>query len=103
MRFRPWTGAPSAKHFEQCAEFALLRNCSFRALAGMVLAIPFARRPVNPLRPHRTRGREDEQRLTADMIELARQYGRYGYRKVAALLRLSLIVQPAWRAFDKSI
>jgi hypothetical protein len=55
------------------------------------------------LRPHRTRGREDEQRLTADMIELARQYGRYGYRKVAALLRLSLIVQPAWRAFDKSI
>src|SRR5215213_3031576 len=33
------------------------------------------------------RGREDEERLTADTIELARQYGRYGYRKVAALLR----------------
>src|SRR3989440_2029478 len=33
------------------------------------------------------RGRDDEQRLTADIIELARQYGRYGYRKVAALLR----------------
>jgi putative transposase len=33
------------------------------------------------------RGREDEHRLTADIIELARQYGRYGYRKVTALLR----------------
>jgi putative transposase len=33
------------------------------------------------------RGREDEDRLTADIIELARQYGRYGYRKVTALLR----------------
>src|SRR5947209_4460410 len=31
------------------------------------------------------RGREDEERLTADIIELARQYGRYGYRKIAAL------------------
>lgn len=34
--------------------------------------------------PH---GREDEKRLVEDMIELARQYGRYGYRRVAALLR----------------
>jgi len=33
------------------------------------------------------RGREDEERLTADIIELAQQYGRYGYRKVAGLLR----------------
>ena len=32
-------------------------------------------------------GRSDEERLVADMIELARQYGRYGYRRVAALLR----------------
>jgi len=32
-------------------------------------------------------GREDEDRLVADMIELARQYGSYGYRRVAALLR----------------
>ena len=29
------------------------------------------------------RGREDEERLTADIVELARQYGRYGYRKRA--------------------
>ena len=34
--------------------------------------------------PH---GRADEARLVADMIELARQYGRYGYRRIAALLR----------------
>jgi hypothetical protein len=33
------------------------------------------------------RGREDEERLVADIIELARQFGRYGYRCVAALLR----------------
>ena len=33
------------------------------------------------------RGRDDEERLTADIVELARRYGRYGYRKVTALLR----------------
>jgi putative transposase len=32
-------------------------------------------------------GRVDAEQLTADVIELARQYGRYGYRKIAALLR----------------
>jgi putative transposase len=32
-------------------------------------------------------GRDDEERLIADIIELARQYGRYGYRKITALLR----------------
>ena len=31
--------------------------------------------------------RADEDRLVADMIELTRQYGRYGYRRIAALLR----------------
>src|SRR5829696_6738358 len=33
------------------------------------------------------RGRDDEERLTADIIELARRYGRHGYRKLAELLR----------------
>lgn len=28
-------------------------------------------------------GLDDEERLTADVTELARQYGRYGYRKIA--------------------
>ncbi len=36
---------------------------------------------------HIPRGRADEDRLAADMIELARQYGRYGYRRIAVLLR----------------
>nr|WP_232478952.1 IS3 family transposase [Roseomonas rosulenta] len=30
---------------------------------------------------------EDEERLTADIIELAKRYGRYGYRRITALLR----------------
>ena len=33
------------------------------------------------------RGCDDEERLTDDIIEPARRYGRYGYRKVTALLR----------------
>jgi transposase InsO family protein len=33
------------------------------------------------------RGRDDEDLLTADIIALARQYGRYGYRRITALLR----------------
>lgn len=32
-------------------------------------------------------GRADEEALTADIIALASQYGRYGYRRIAALLR----------------
>ena len=30
--------------------------------------------------------RDDEGRLTADIVELARQYGRYGYRRITAML-----------------
>ena len=41
-------------------------------------------------------GRVDEERLVADMIELTRQYGRYGYRRVAALLR-----DAGWQINDK--
>ena len=44
------------------------------------------------------RGREDEERLTADTIELARQYGRYGYRKIAGLLE-----QAGWIVNDKRV
>tara|TARA_Y100001960_G_scaffold220122_2_gene230243 strand:+ start:273 stop:467 length:195 start_codon:yes stop_codon:yes gene_type:complete len=36
---------------------------------------------------HVPRGRDDEERLVADMVELARQYGSYSYRRIAALLR----------------
>ena len=33
------------------------------------------------------RGRSDEEALTADIVALAQPYGRYGYRRVTALLR----------------
>ena len=33
------------------------------------------------------RGGDDEARLTADIVELARRYGRYGHRRITALLR----------------
>lgn len=32
-------------------------------------------------------GRADEDALTADIIALASQFGRYGYRRITALLR----------------
>ena len=44
------------------------------------------------------RGRVDEERLTADIIELARQYGRYGYRRIAELLR-----RAGWQVNDKRV
>src|ERR1700686_1162969 len=43
-------------------------------------------------------GRDDEARLTADIIERARQYGRYGYRKIAELLR-----RAGWLVDDKRV
>src|SRR5262245_63208177 len=43
-------------------------------------------------------GRDDEERLTADIVEFARQYGRYGYRKIAALLR-----DAGWLVNDKRV
>ena len=51
------------------------------------------RRACSVLGQHRSTQRcppktpEDEERLVADMIALARDYGRYGYRRIAALLR----------------
>ena len=44
------------------------------------------------------RGRDDEDRLVADMIELARRYGRYGYRRIAALL-----CDAGWQVNDKRV
>lgn len=44
-------------------------------------------------------GRDDEEQLTADIIALARQYGRYGYRKIAELLRS----QSGWVVNDKRV
>lgn len=44
-------------------------------------------------------GRDDEARLTADIVELARRYGRYGYRKIAELLRSTA----GWVVNDKRV
>ena len=62
------------------------------------------RRVCRALGQHRStqrqlpRGCADEERLVADMIELTRQYGRYGYRRVAALLR-----DAGWQVNDKRV
>ena len=51
------------------------------------------RRACRALGQHRSTQRmipttpDDEAVLTADIIALARQYGRYGYRRITALLR----------------
>ncbi len=51
------------------------------------------RRACQVLGQHRStqrkppRTRDDEAALTADIIELAKEYGRYGYRRITALLR----------------
>ena len=47
---------------------------------------------------HAPRGKEDEERLVADMIALMRQFGRYGYRRIAALLR-----DAGWQVNDKRV
>ncbi|MDU0343279.1 IS3 family transposase [Bosea rubneri] len=46
--------------------------------------------------PH---GREDEEKLIADIVELVRRYGRYGYRKIAVLLRSTA----GWVVNDKRV
>jgi len=51
------------------------------------------RRACRALEQHRSTQREvraapdDDAALTTDIIELARQYGRYGYRRITAMLR----------------
>jgi putative transposase len=42
--------------------------------------------------------RDDEDELTKAMISLASQYGRYGYRRIAALLR-----RAGWKVNDKRV
>jgi putative transposase len=62
------------------------------------------RRACRALGQHRStqrkvpRGRDDEAALLADLVELARRYGRYGYRKIAALLRAA-----GWLVNDKRV
>ena len=44
------------------------------------------------------RGADDEARLTAEIIDLAKRYGRYGYRRIPALLR-----DAGWLINDKRV
>ena len=46
----------------------------------------------------RLRPRSDEKRLTADIVRLASIYGRYGYRRITALL-----LQEGWRVNAKRV
>ena len=46
----------------------------------------------------RLRPRSDEKRLTADIVRLASNYGRYGYRRITALLR-----QEGWTVNAKRV
>ncbi|MEM9912732.1 MAG: IS3 family transposase [Pseudomonadota bacterium] len=77
------------------------RACIDRVRAELDIS---ERRACRVLRQHRSTqrkvpvGRPDEERLVADMIELARQYGRYGYRRIAALLR-----DAGWHVNDKRV
>ncbi len=62
------------------------------------------RRACRTLGQHRStqrkvpQGRADEERLTHDIIELADQYGRYGYRMVTGLLN-----NAGWRVNHKRV
>jgi len=62
------------------------------------------RRACRVLKQHRSthryvpKSRDDEDLLIRDMIELARQYGRYGYRRIAAMLR-----DAGWHLNDKRV
>jgi hypothetical protein len=44
-------------------------------------------------------GPDDEERLTADIVELARRHGRLGYRKIAEMLRSTA----GWIVNDKRV
>jgi hypothetical protein len=62
------------------------RSCDDRALHIRETGVPGVRSAsIDAAEIPTTPG--DEVALTADIIELARQYGRYGYRWITALLR----------------
>ena len=76
--------------------YAMIPGAYFHVLGAETLRrkLPVSERRIcRVLGQHRSthrkvpRGAEDEQRLTDDIIALAKQYGRYGYRRVTALLR----------------
>src|SRR6516162_3711782 len=87
--------------FGKLLSYARRRACMEGVRAQLHVSV---RRACAALGQHRStqrkipRGREGEERRTADIIELARQYGRYGYHKIAELLR-----QAGWTINDKRV
>ena len=74
---------------------ALILRSQFKVSERRVCRVLGQHRSTQRRLPKR---RADEERLVADMIELTRQYGRYGYRRIAALLR-----DAGWQVNDKRI
>src|SRR5262249_56694597 len=70
-------------------------RATWRGWVGRACA---ARGKHGPTKRKNPRGGEEEAGPTADIIELARQYGRYGYRKIAELLR-----RAGWTINDKRV
>ena len=77
----------------------LHRSCSIRADGCPSGGSAACSGSIDPRNAAFLRGRDDEERLTADIVELARQYGRYGYRKIAELLRTTA----GWVVNDKRV
>ncbi|WP_298852615.1 IS3 family transposase [uncultured Ruegeria sp.] len=77
------------------------RACIDRVRAELKVS---ERRACRVLRQHRSTqrklpmGRADVERLVTDMIELTRQYGRYCYHRIAAMLR-----DAGWHVNDKRV
>ena len=95
-RFRR-RGAPRIPHLSPARRRACIEHVRDKLCVS-------ERRACAALGQHRStqrkipQGRKDEELLTADIVELARQYGRYGYRKIAELLR-----RAGWLINDKRV
>jgi HTH-like domain len=82
--------------------YSLRRACIDHVRSGLKLSEQRVCRVLGQHRSTQRRvpaGRDDVQRLTADIVELARRYGRYGYRKIAELLRSTA----GWVVNDKRV
>ena len=65
----------------QCIDHAVMKFSVSERLACRVLGQHRSTQRKVP------KGRADDASLTADIVELATQYGRYGYRRITALLQ----------------
>src|SRR5690606_38941559 len=66
------------------------RRCGDHIMAKFSISERFACKVLGQHRStqrKKPRGRADEEALTADIIRLASRYGRYGYRRITAMLR----------------